>query len=131
MIDKQKQSGMTMIGMMFIAIIVVFVAVVAMKLIPAYTEFLAIQKILKDIGGEAGSQNMSNAEIRERFIKRADVDNIKSISANDLRINRGSGRTVVSADYSFQTELVGNVSLLVDFSASSDSRESKMAQQLE
>lgn len=131
MIDKQKQSGMTMIGMMFIAIIVVFVAVVAMKLIPAYTEFLAIQKILKDIGGEAGSQNMSNAEIRERFIKRADVDNIKSISANDLRINRGSGRTVVSADYSFQTELVGNVSLLVDFSASSDSRESRMAQQLE
>ena len=131
MINKQKQSGMTMIGMMFVAIIIVFFAVVAMKLIPAYTEYLEIRKILKDIGSEAGSQSMSNADIRERFIKRAEIDNIKSISANDLRINRGSGRTVVSVDYSFQTELVGNVSLLVDFSATSDSRESKMAQQVE
>lgn len=120
-----------MIGMLFVAIIVVFAALVAMKLIPAYTEFLEVRKILKDLGSEVGSKGMSNAEIRERFDKRADIDNITSIKSSDLLINRERGQTIISVEYTFRTELVGNVSLLADFSASSDSRESKIAKQLE
>lgn len=131
MINRQQQRGITMIGMLFVGIIIVFAALLAMKLIPAYTEFLTIQKILKDMGSEIGSKGMSNTEIRERFDKRAEVDNIKTVKSSDLNISHAGGRTVVSVEYSFQTELIGNVSLLVDFSASSDSRESKMAQQLE
>jgi Tfp pilus assembly protein PilE len=131
MIKRKQQRGITMIGMLFVGIIIVFVALVAMKLIPAYTEFLTIQKILKDIGSEAGAKSMSNANIRERFEKRAGVDNITTVKPADLTISRESGQTVVSVEYSFQTPLVANVSLLVDFSASSDGRESKIAQQLE
>ncbi len=131
MVNRKQQNGMTMIGMLFVAIIVVFAALVAMKLIPAYTEFLEVRKILKDLGSEVGSKGMSNAEIRERFDKRADIDNITSIKSSDLLINRERGQTIISVEYTFRTELVGNVSLLADFSASSDSRESKIAKQLE
>lgn len=131
MLNRNRQYGMTMIGMLFVAIILIFVAVTALKLIPAYTEFFEIRKILKDIGGEIGSNGMTNSQIRERFDKRADIDNITSVKSSDLQIDRSGGRTIISVDYTFQTELIGNVSLLADFSASSDSRESKMAQQLE
>ncbi len=131
MISKQKQRGMTMISLLFLSIVAILVALVAMKLIPSYTEYLEIRNILKDIGSEAGSKSMTNADIRERFEKRAEIDNISSIKSADLQIDRSRGRTIVSVEYTFQTELVGNVSLLVDFSASSDSRESKMAQQIE
>lgn len=131
MLNRRQQRGLSMVGLLLWGIVIVFVALVAMKLVPAYVEFFEIKKILKDMGGESGFNNMSNAEIRERFAKRAMIDNISTVKPGDLEISREGGKTVVAVDYSFQTELVGNVSLLANFSASSDSREGKMAQQLE
>lgn len=120
MINRRQQRGVTMVGMLLWGIVIVFVALVAMKLIPAYTEFITIKKIVTDIGSEASVKSMSNGAIRERFARRAMIDNISTVSSSDLTINRESGRTVVSVDYTFQTHLVGNVSLLADFSARSD-----------
>jgi hypothetical protein len=70
---------------------------------------------------------MSNAEIRDRFARRAMIDNISSVAPGDLKISRDNNRTVVSVEYTFQTPLVGNVSLLADFSASSSGRDSQAA----
>jgi hypothetical protein len=131
MINRRQQSGLSMLGLLLWGIVIVFVALVAMKLIPAYTEFITIKKILTDIGSETGIKGMSNADIRERFAKRAMIDNITTVSPADLKISRENDRTVVSVAYTFQTPLVANISLLVDFSASSNGRESKVAQQLE
>ncbi len=131
MINRRQQSGMTLVGMVLWGVVIVFVALVAMKLVPAYAEFITIKKILTDIGSEAGLKDMSNAEIRDRFARRAMVDNISTVTPADLRISREGGKIVVSVEYTFQTPLVANISLLADFSASSDSRESKLAQQLE
>ncbi len=128
MVNHRQQRGVTMVGMLLWGIVIVFLALLAMKLVPAYTEYITVRKILTDIGKEAGSKDMSNPEIRERFSKRAMIDNITTVTPADLRINRMSGKTVVTVDYSFQTPLVANISLLVDFSATSDGRESKVAQ---
>lgn len=131
MINQRQQRGLSMIGLLFWGIIIVFVALVAMKLIPAYVEYFEIRKILRDLGNEVSGKNMSNGDIRERFEKRAMIDNITAVSPADLAIGRENGQTVVSVDYSFQAHLVGNLSLLADFSASSEGRESKIAQQIE
>ena len=131
MINRRQQRGVTLVGMVLWGVVIVFVALVAMKLVPAYTEFITIKKILTDVGGEAGLKNMSNAEIRDRFARRAMIDNISTITSADLKISRDGGKAVISVEYTFQTPLVANVSLLADFSASSEGRESKIAQQLE
>lgn len=131
MINRRQQRGLTMVGLVLWGVVIVFVALVAMKLIPAYTEFMTVKKILNDIGSEAGVKNMSNEDIRDRFTRRAMIDNISTISATDLKISRENGKTVVSVEYTFQTQLAGNVSLLADFSANSDGRESKVAQGIE
>ena len=131
MINRRQQRGLSMIGLLLWGIVIVFVALLAMKLVPAYTEFMTIKKILTDIGGGQGVNNMSNAEIRQNFAKRALIDNISTVTPEDLRISREGGKTVVSVEYTFQTPLVANVSLLADFSASSDGGESTAAQQLE
>lgn len=120
MINRHHQKGLTLISLLFWGVIIIFMALLAMKLIPAYTEFFTIQKILSDIGNDPNIKSMSNGEIRDKFNKRAMVDNISTIKATDLDIGRDGGQTVVSVEYPFQTTLVGNISLLVDFSASSD-----------
>ncbi|KAB2312942.1 DUF4845 domain-containing protein [Betaproteobacteria bacterium SCN2] len=128
MIDRLQQRGVTTIGILLWGIVIVFAALVAMKLVPAYTEFLTLKKVINDLGDEANVNGMSNAQIRERFTRRATIDNISAVSASDLRISRENGRTVVSVEYSFQAPLAGNLSLLADFSAVSGSSKTEVAQ---
>ncbi len=117
---KSQQRGLTMLGFLFVAVMLIFVAMLAMKLVPAYIEFFSVKKILNTMGQESGLKSKSNAEIRNDFIKRANVGYVTVVKPEDLTIDRRNGGLVVSADYVFRSKLVGNVSIVVDFSASSD-----------
>jgi Domain of unknown function (DUF4845) len=117
---KQSQRGLTMFGFLFVAIMFIAAAILAMKLVPAYIEFFSLKKVLSTMGQDSGLKSMSNAEIRDSFRKRAGIGDVTSIKQEDLSIVRSSGIPVITAEYEFRTPLVGNVSLVVDFSASSD-----------
>ncbi len=117
---KSQQRGLTMFGFLFVAVMLIFVAMLAMKLVPAYIEFFSVKKILNTMGQESGLKSRSNAEIRNDFMKRAGVSYVTVVKPEDLTIDRRNGGLVVSADYVFRSKLVGNVSIVVDFSASSD-----------
>ncbi len=119
---KSRQRGLTMFGFLFVAVVLVAVALLAMKLVPAYVEYFSVKKILNTMGQESDLRSKSNAEIRNDFSRRASVGYVTVVKAQDISIDRSGGVPVVSADYVFRTKLVGNVSLVVDFSASSDPR---------
>ncbi len=107
----QKQKGMTFIGLVLVVAAVVSIAVVGMKVAPAYGEFGSIKKAVK----KAASEGSSKKEIADSFNKAVVIDNIKQVTSNDLVINNG----VVSVDYQVVIPLVANASILLDFSATS------------
>jgi exopolysaccharide biosynthesis protein len=115
-----QQRGLSMIGFLFVAMVLVFIAMLAMKLVPAYIEYFSVKKILSTMGQESDLKSQSNADIRTSFSKRANVGYVTAVKPEDLTVDRSSGTPVISVDYEFRTKLVGNVSLVVDFSASSD-----------
>jgi hypothetical protein len=116
----RSQRGLTMFGFLFVALVFIAVAMLAMKLVPAYIEFFSVKKILNSMGQESGFQSKSNGEIRNDFDNRAGVSYVTVVKSGDLTIDRSGGVPVVKAEYEFRTQLVGNVSLVVDFSASSN-----------
>jgi len=117
---QSQQRGLTMIGFLFVAVVLVMIAMLAMKLVPAYIEFFSVKKILATMGQESDLRSKSNAEIRSDFVKRANVGYVTVVKPEDLTIDRSRGVPVISADYAFRTKLFGNVSLVVDFSASTN-----------
>ena len=117
---KSRQRGMSMIGFLFVAIVLVMLAMLGMKVVPAYIEFFGVKKVLADMAHQSDLGTMSNGEIRSDFEKRASVGYVKEVTGKDLLIDRSGGVPVVSAEYTFRTKLVHNVSLVIDFSASSD-----------
>ena len=117
---KSQQRGLTMFGFLFVAVVLVMVTMLAMKLVPAYIEFFSVKKILATMGQDPEIRSKSNAEIRDSFSKRAGVSYVTVVKPEDLSIDRSGGVPVITAEYEFRTKLVGNVSLVVDFSASSD-----------
>ena len=117
---KTQQRGLSMMGFLFVSIMLVLVATFAMKLVPAYVEFFAVKKVLSTMGSDDELKSKSNAEIRESFVKRASIDNIKAVEASDLVIDRRNGGLVISTEYAVREKLFANISVVIDFTASSD-----------
>jgi len=114
----RKQFGVSMIGVLFISIGLVLVAVGGMKIAPAYIEYMSVKKAVAGIvqGGEARG---TVADIRRAFDKRAQVDDINVISGTDLEISKEGNDVVVAFSYPKKVPLFGNVSIYFDFSGSS------------
>ncbi|HQT30119.1 MAG TPA: DUF4845 domain-containing protein [Thiobacillus sp.] len=117
---QHRQRGLTMFSFLFFAVVFIAIAMLAMKLVPAYIEFFSVKKILATMGQEPDLKDKSNADIRNDFAKRASVGYVTVVKPEDINVVRQAGVPVISVDYAFRTKLVGNVSLVVDFSASSD-----------
>lgn len=119
-IMKNQQRGLTMIGFLFAAVVLVFAAMLAMKLVPAYIEFFSVKKILAAMGEESDLKSKSNAEIRSDFSRRANVGYVTAVKPEDIVIERRNNATIVSIEYAFRAKLLGNTSLIADFHASTD-----------
>ncbi|MFP5417998.1 MAG: DUF4845 domain-containing protein [Gammaproteobacteria bacterium] len=115
-----RQRGLSMIGFLFVAVVLVFFAMLAMKLVPAYIEFASVKKVLSAMNQEGDLKSKGNAEIRSDFMKRANVSYVTVVKPEDLTIDRRGGVPVITVEYAFRTSLFGNLSLIADFKASSN-----------
>ena len=116
----QQQKGFSLSGLLVISFFLIILALLGMKLVPVYLEYSSIQKNLAATAKEAGTQDSDFNQIRLAFAKRAQIDNIKSITVQDIKISKVNGRTVLSTQYSKQIPLVSNISLNIDFEATSE-----------
>lgn len=116
----QKQQGISLSSLLVWSVILILIAISGLRIAPAYIEYSTIQKNLTAIIKDTNSQNMDLNQIRLSFNKRASIDNIKSISGQDIKINKENGRIVLRAEYTTKIPLIANLSLNIDFEAISD-----------
>jgi hypothetical protein len=115
----KNQKGFTFWSLTFTIGTIAIVALLTMKLLPAYSEFFAIKKAINRLETEGSLPAMSEDEIRRAFDRSTAIDDIHTIQPKDLKIRRTSdGETVVSAEYEVVIPLVANVSALLKFNAS-------------
>lgn len=114
----RNQQGATLLGMLIVGIIIVFVAIVGLKITPAYIEYYTLKKAIVAI---AQSNSRSTvAEVRYAFQLRSAIDNIDVIGAKDLDITKEGNEVVISVAYPKRIPLFGNVNIVIDFAASSN-----------
>ena len=113
-----SQRGVSMGGLLVICAGIILVALLGLKVAPAYLEYGSVKKAVTGIvqGGEAKG---TVPDIRRAFDKRAQVDDISVISGQDLEISKEGGDVVISFAYPKKIALFGNISLYIDFAGSS------------
>jgi Tfp pilus assembly protein PilV len=114
-----KQRGISLAGFVLIAIGVIFVAILGMKMVPAYVHSAQIAQIFKTIASDPAMRNATIKEIKDSYSKRADINYITDITAEDIDVFKGDGEISISANYSVKIPLVGNITLVLDFNPSS------------
>lgn len=112
------QRGVSLIGVLFIGVIVILLLMLGSKLVPAIVEYIAIERAVQKIKGEANTV----AEIRAAFERHATIDDIKSINSRDLDITKEGDRIVISYAYTYNIEILDNVRLAIDFSGTTRDR---------
>jgi hypothetical protein len=107
------QRGITLIGLLFWAIVVGFVALLGMRVLPTMNEYFTIQRTVNKIATEGAN---TVPEIRNAFEKQKDIEySITSIGGKDLIVTKENDRVVIQFAYDKEIELVKPVYLLIKY----------------
>ena len=117
--SQKKQRGLTLTGVLVAAVILGIVGIIGTKVMADVVEFYAIRKAARVVTSDPNAKYASEADLKSAFSKYAEIDNIKSITPQDLTITRGNDQAIISFAYSKRVPLFSNVSLLIDFEGSS------------
>ena len=110
---------MSFFGFIGIAAVVIFVAILGIKLVPPYIHNAQIAQIFKTIVADPAMQGATVKEIRDSYNKRAEINYITDITAEDIEVSKENGSLRLSAAYTVRVPVAGNVSIVIDFNPSS------------
>jgi Tfp pilus assembly major pilin PilA len=116
---KNKQSGITLIGFLFLLAIVAFFGFMAMKLIPAYTEFMGVSKAMTQITA-AGVQGKTLDDIRRDLMFKMNFQYVDdaTIKPKDITVQRSGNGAVLQVTYDKIVPFVYNIDFLLHFNKS-------------
>jgi Domain of unknown function (DUF4845) len=117
---NMKQKGVTLTGLLVICVILGMAGILAAKVVPVVIEYYAIIKDVKGVVSDPGMKGASIPEIKLAFSKRAGIDNISDVKAEDLDISKDGDQLVIGFSYAKKIPLFANASLVLDFEHSTD-----------
>ncbi|WP_051971673.1 DUF4845 domain-containing protein [Massilia sp. 9096] len=110
------EGGVSLSGLIVVLIVLGAIALVVIKVVPAYIEYHAVKNAIAKAKAEGGTVR----EIQQSFDKNAEINNVDAIKGTDLMITRDGGQAQVAFEYEKRIPLAGNVSLLIDFAGTTD-----------
>ncbi|MET0382195.1 MAG: DUF4845 domain-containing protein [Burkholderiaceae bacterium] len=113
------QRGTSLLGLVVLAVVVGFVALLGIRTFPSVNEYLTIRQV---VGKIMKSQPAGANEIRQAFERSSEVEySIKSITAKDLVITPVGERWKTSYAYNVEIPIIEPVFLLVKYEGSAAS----------
>ena len=112
--NARRQSGLSMIGFLFVVVVLLVVAIVGFRVLPSYIEYFSVRSAL--IQSMSETQDLNNpGELRKLFQRRADAGYIESVGGGDIALRKDGGHWVATLAWTRKLPLVSNVSLLIEF----------------
>jgi Domain of unknown function (DUF4845) len=112
--STRRDRGITLLGLLFWAIVVAMVALVVVRVLPTVNEYSTILRAVQVI---AKANPSTVAEVRSAFEKQKEVEySIASISGKDLQVSKENDKVVIRFAYDKEIPLFEPVFLLIKYS---------------
>jgi Tfp pilus assembly major pilin PilA len=111
----RRERGITLIGFIFVAIVVVTVALIGFRVLPAYIEYYSVQKALQTALDDSPTGNL--AEIRRAFDRKLSAGYVESVRPTDIQVSRQGNVITASIEWQRVLHMIGNASILLEFDA--------------
>lgn len=112
---KNKQTGLSLIGVLIVGAILGFLFLIGMRTVPVVTEYMAVKRIMNAIIESNPSPETPITQLRGDFDKRAYIDEVRHVSGRDLVIVKRGNKFEMSVSYARKVPIAANVSLLIEF----------------
>ena len=115
---KQRQRGMTFLGMVTILVILGAALYAGIRLVPVFLEYTKVARALEQVRDEHSAVDTNAQLIRNSLERRWDVEDIKSIGWKEVEIKKSNEGFDVKAVYQVEQPFIANVYLLAKFDKS-------------
>ena len=115
----KRQTGVSLSGLIVILFLVFFVALLGFKLFTPYSQYFTIQKTFKALAANPELKSGNQKEIASAFQRYAQIDGISAIEPADIEVSKEGNDITISASYAARVPLFANISLVIDFNATS------------
>ena len=111
---KSRQSGFSLLGMLFVVGVLASLGVLAAQAFPTVLEYQAVQKAV-----QKASAGNTVGEVKTIFDKAAQIDDINSIAGKDLEVTKEGDKVVVKFAYNKEIHMFGPAFLLLKYAGRS------------
>ena len=111
----RQQQGLTLITWLLILMMVGFFVMLGLRLGPIYLQNYTVKNIMTDLQEEPLVSRKTVGEIRQMLLRRFDINGIRSLGRENIKIVRAGGKTKVEVAYEVRQHIAGNVDVLVTF----------------
>jgi hypothetical protein len=119
---KNRQRGLSFLGLIALVGVLGFAAVIGLKLIPIYMDSWKIDTIMTAVISDPGVNEQSRQEVINAMLKRLDIDAVEGVNYRNwkerLSVTKRKNNVTIDVNYEITTPLIGNLSLLAVFEKS-------------
>jgi hypothetical protein len=114
-----RARGLTIIGFLLVAAVVVIFAMVGFRVIPSYIEYQSVRKALDDTmrGGTVDPNNP--AAFRAELARRLQTSYVEDVKASDVILQRKGTQVTAELAWERRLHMFGNMYILLEFEATS------------
>ena len=113
--SRQRQTGMTTIGLVILLLFVGIFAFAFLRLTPVYLNYMKVVGVVDGVQEEFDGQNPTISAMKRSIRRRFDVESVGVITARDVKVTAVAGGYSVSAVYEHNAPFISNISFTVYF----------------
>ena len=111
----KRQKGMSGISILIIIIGIVFVASLALKVVPVYVDDATIGNIVASFDGKDDMRGKNKRTVLENFSKKLKINNVSGFDMDNLSLTKKGSDYILVVEYEPRGELIGSLEYIVLF----------------
>jgi hypothetical protein len=112
---RQRQAGMSIPGMLTIALMVGFFVMCIIRMAPPYFEYLSVKNIIEQVAMEHDPGTQSIGDIRRRLDNLFNTNQIYELQPKEVEVFRKDGKTFIDASYEVRIPVMGRIDAVLKF----------------
>lgn len=113
--ERNRQSGMSIPGILIIMVMAGFFVMCAVKLSPHYFEYSTIKDILSQVSGEHKPGQTSVRQVHRRIDALFNTNQVNAIKNTDVQVYRKEGETIIDGSYEARVPIAGRIDAVIRF----------------
>lgn len=114
----RRQAGLSFFGFIGFLLIAGFLAFLAMRLFPVYSEYYNVSTSLKGLAADPEAAGKDAGQIKKMLAKRFEISYVENVKADNIKVSREGADTEVTVSYEVRRPLAYNLDYVASFEKS-------------